>query len=322
MGFIKNLWSKKQSLSQKEAPLAETQNLHNKKEKEEATPYKFDGVKALQMGNAPLAIKFFEKALEIYNEFETRYYYSHALARSGNPREAIAQYSLLLEEVPNHYPALTERSELLLQENHAEEALHDALLAVENCETEEEKALCYRLLARIYCSLQQFEEANIEADKALAISKKDTTSALTKTEALIALNKTEEALAFIQIQKETFPEEERFLLLEAHIYEKEENSQKAIQLFEQTLEVDPFNEEAAIALVKIYWRDEQREVARNFLESFMEERNSSRNIKLLYASILRKEGEEEKAIAIEKELEDPEKSETVDFNNLYRGGIF
>ena len=67
MGLLDKLFKKKGKPIAKEEAIKETR----KNDKEEATLYKFDGVKAMRIGNFPLAIKFFEKALEVCPEFET-----------------------------------------------------------------------------------------------------------------------------------------------------------------------------------------------------------------------------------------------------------
>lgn len=289
---------------------------------EEASLYKFDGLKAMRMGNIPLALMFLEKAMEIFPEFETRYYYANTLRRSDKPQDALAQYDLLLKEVPSHYTALTERASLLLQQDDAEAALKDAQLALENSESDEEKALSLRLLSRIQVSLTCYPEAIENAEKALELDPQDTTSALSKTRALTLLGKNEEALQCIQEARKLFPEEERFLLYEASIHEREGNADDATRIYQETLEIDPFNEEAALGLVRIMLSSSQLAEALTFMESFKSDRKVSNNILRAYVDLLSKNEKEEEASAVISTLEEDATVSTADFSNLYQGGIF
>ncbi|KXB32857.1 tetratricopeptide repeat protein [Bacteroidales bacterium KA00251] len=318
MGLLDKLFKKKGKPIAKEEAIKETR----KNDKEEATLYKFDGVKAMRIGNFPLAIKFFEKALEVCPEFETRYYYTQALKGSNRQEEALVQYDVLLEEVPTHYAALVERADLLLQQDRMEDSLKDCTLALEQSEADEEKALCYRLLSRIHLALKHYTEAIENAEKALAIQEDDTVSALVKARALTYLPDRSAAIHYISEACQRFPLEERFLLYEAYLYEQYKEEEEATRLYKETLEVDPFNEEAALGLLRMMLNDAQESEALSFIESFIAERNVSSNLKRVYANLLTKNGRESEATSILSELEDEGAEGVADFSGLYQGGIF
>lgn len=317
MGLLNRLFRKRTKENPKDESLA-----GNTTSQEEASLYKFDGLKAMRMGNIPLALKFFEKAMEIFPEFETRYYYANTLRRSDSPQDALAQYDLLLKEVPTHYTALTERASLLLQQDATEAALKDAQLALDNSESDEEKALSLRLLSRIQVSLMHYPDAIENAEKALELDPQDTSSALSKTRALTLLGKNEEALLYIQEARKLFPEEERFLLYEASIHEREGNAGEAIRIYKETLEIDPFNEEAALGLVRIMLSSSQLAEALTFMEAFKSDRKVSTHILRTYADLLSKNGKEEEAVAVISTIEEEPTESIADFSNLYQGGIF
>lgn len=294
----------------------------SKQRSEEATPYKFDGVKALRIGNFPLAIGFFEKALAISPEFETRYYYAQALARSGRNSDAIVQYNLLIEEVPDHFLVLVERASLLLQQDDKELAFVDGSKALSLAQDNEEKLLVNRLLASIELARDNYQPALDLATSALAIDEHDTVSALLKARSLLKLERLDEAASYINQARERFPEEERFLLHQATLYRSLNQPDDALTTYNQTLELDPFNEEAVLGIAEIFEQSERANEALSLLREFSSEARVSSIFLRRYASLLRQAGQSQEAEAIEKSLSEDSEGQVVNFTNLYEGGIY
>lgn len=289
---------------------------------EEAAPYKFDGLKALRIGNIRYAVMVLERALEIHPEFETRYYYALSLQRSGKAEEALVQYDELLKEVPDHFLVLSERAALLLQQDDLEAAESDARKALELAENEDEQTTAHRLLAQILNASGRYEESVAEAEAALAISPQDSVCALTKTKALVSAERHDSALAYIAQAKTEFPEEERFLLYEAYVYEKDGDAPKATETFEQALQIDPFNEEALLGIVRILLSLDNPEEALRRVKDFSEVGTISPRMKGVYADLLRKSGNEAEAQKVEQTLLEENETSPVQFNDLYKGGIY
>ncbi len=318
MGFFEKLF-KKNSINSD----TNEGNEQNKRTVNNATVLKFDGLKALRMGNIPFALKFLEEALRLNPEFETRFYLAQALSHAQRNTEAIEQFGILLAEEPNHLPSLLERSRLLLEEDNASKAIEDIEKALPQAENDNEKATILRLKARALLTLKQYTEAIAIAEATLEINPDDTYSALTKTVALVQTEEFENALNYIKQCKEKFPEEERFLLYEANIYSKIGNPEKAFESLEKTLEVDPFNEEAIIAMAKHLQQQNKATQALELVENFVNEGTPTPTLLSLYTHLLRNEGRESDAQQIEQQIGQSEHNNNPGSVNLQNsGGIY
>lgn len=326
MGILKKLFGQKKESSsspKEEAVGVEKQPNDSKKTGSDALALKFDGLKALRMGNLRFALLALEQALAISPEFETRFYYAQALQGSGQSEEALEQYDRLVEEIPKHLSARMQRASLRLEQDLCQEALEDLEAALLLTDVAEELALIYRLRAQVFLGLKRYEDAVKDADKAEASHGGDAKVLLVKSRALILLDREDEALVLIQTSKEQFPEEERFLLHEAQVEEKRGNKEAAEKLFHHALELDPFNEEAVAGLVRLFQATGKTEEAAKLLSDFIESCSVSRGLQMLFVEVLRKNGEEKKAAKIEAAIEGEESEvQNVDFGKLYEGGIF
>ena len=93
MGFLKSFFGGKE-----ESP-------EEKRKREEARDFdvlKTDGVKALRMGKADMAVKCFKKALELRDDLETLDYLSQALIRNDQLGEALEKLNILAEAQPDN----------------------------------------------------------------------------------------------------------------------------------------------------------------------------------------------------------------------------
>lgn len=85
--------------------------------------FKYDGVKALKMGQFDYAVKCFGEALKIKGDLEVRDYLAQALTRTGQLGDAYAQLQLLAEAEPKNQAILLQMANVAyMMENYADMA--------------------------------------------------------------------------------------------------------------------------------------------------------------------------------------------------------
>ena len=97
MGFWKVLFGGKDLTPEEEQQEREQKNFDL---------LKYDGVKALKMGQVDYAVKCFEEALKLQDDLEARDYLSQALIRQGTLDGAAEQLKLLAKAEPRNVALL------------------------------------------------------------------------------------------------------------------------------------------------------------------------------------------------------------------------
>lgn len=106
MGFFKSLFS-----SQPKEPANEG---GRKIEEKNFDILKYDGVRAQKIHKLAYAIRCFEEALNIQEDFETRSFLVAAYVASGKPEEALTVLDKMRELKPNDVDTLLTRIQVLL----------------------------------------------------------------------------------------------------------------------------------------------------------------------------------------------------------------
>lgn len=87
--------------------------------------FKYDGLKAMKIGKIGYAVRCFNEALAIEEEFETLNYLALAYIQQGDVSEAIEAYSRMTLLDSEETDTFLNRAQLYLQENQAEAAIAD-----------------------------------------------------------------------------------------------------------------------------------------------------------------------------------------------------
>lgn len=327
MSFLKSIFGRKkenaQESEEKTLVTGSVEKGSDRQGEKEADILKFDALRAMKMGKVAFALKALTKALELRPEFETRFYYAEALTLNGQETEALKQYDLLLEEYPQHSLCLKNRASLKIVAEDYKGALEDIELALQVEEAEEQRIVLYQQRAKAYLMLQEFDKACAAAEEAIVLKTPFPAAYLYKTEALIGLQRLEEANSFVQEALSLFPEEERFSLLQAKIALVQKDYTAAYRAYQDTLEKDPFSEEAYCGITCLMVQEGKSEEAIDFLERALEEQSLGYTTLSLLANLYRKKGLVEKEQKLQeqmKELASSEEAGPVDFIQLYYKG--
>ncbi len=297
-----------------------------KRERREASALKFDGLKAIQLGNYRFAELALENAMRINPDFETRYYYTEVLHRGGKNNEALEHSNVLLEEIPEHILALHLRAKILMHMEEYDQAIRDINKALDLTEDNDSLDRLYQLKGECAFALGQYELTLEATEKALSLNPHIARVVLTRIRAFIHLKEYDNALHLIKKYKSIFPEEERLTLYEGRIFEVLNLEDKAAVSYIKTLELDPFNEEALLFLVGIKHRTKGAQEAITIINEYIEESNPSQSVLQLYIDLLREIGDLKKADYWEKELarieSKTDQQETINLDNHLSKGLF
>lgn len=240
MGFWKSLFTGKD-----ETPEESIQ----KEEEKNFDIFKFDGVRAQRMGRLDYALRCFDEALNLKEDFETLSYKSTTLIAMNRLEEARDVLIRMAELQPQRTETHITLAHILFMTDEYEAMKASALKAVE-CNAK--NPMAYYLLGKAEEALQH-PVAAIEALTRAIEKQPDFIEALNSRASLfVQTGESEKAMADIKEVLTLHEEDETALALRAFIYNKVENdSEKAKADYRHIIELNPFNKEAYSALIDI-----------------------------------------------------------------------
>lgn len=240
MGFWKSLFTGKD-----ETPEESIQ----KEEEKNFDIFKFDGVRAQRMGRLDYALRCFDEALNLKEDFETLSYKSTTLIAMNRLEEARDVLIRMAELQPQRTETHITLAHILFMTDEYEAMKASALKAVE-CNAE--NPMAYYLLGKAEEALQH-PVAAIEALTRAIEKQPDFIEALNSRASLfVQTGESEKAMVDIKEVLTLHEEDETALALRAFIYNKVENdSERAKADYRHIIELNPFNKEAYAALIDI-----------------------------------------------------------------------
>lgn len=228
-----------------ESPETEKQ----KNDKKNFEIFKYDGLRAQRMGRPDYAVKCFNEALAIEEDFETLGYLSQLYTQTGEltkAREILARMVELEPELTTTY--LTIANVCYLQEDY--KAMEEA--ATKAIAIEEGNAMAHYLLGK--ATKGQNDDLMTVAHLTRAIVLKDdfTEARLLRAEALLKMNQTTEVLEDIEAILAQTPDEEAAILLRGKLNEATGNPEAAEADYRSITETNPFNEQAYLYLGQLF----------------------------------------------------------------------
>jgi tetratricopeptide (TPR) repeat protein len=318
--FFKSLF-----LSPKEEEAADT---ISKNDKKNFDIFKYDGIRAQQMGRIPYAIKCFTEALNIQEDIETMRYLTAAYSSNHELEEALEVVTRMINIEPDSINPYLTRIQLFLLMDKGEEAVADCLKVL--ALGEENNPLVWFLMGKAKKTTNELTEAINDLTKALTIKDDFTDAYLLRSEILLETNQPGEAFADIEKAVELAPDEESVYLLRGRISEKLNEFPAAADDYNRVLELNPFNTDAFMFLGALLIHtgnpdeaircfDEAIELKPDFAQAY-NERAKAKELK----------GDKEGAAADLKtanELQQPESESEQpatqsNFEDMYKGGLY
>lgn len=238
--FFKSLFAGKS-----ESPEIEKQ----KNDKKNFEIFKYDGLRAQRMGRPDYAIKCFNEALAIEEDFETLGYLSQIYTQTGElakAREILARMLELEPELTSTYLSIA--NVCFIQEDY--KAMEEA--ATKAIALEEGNAIAHYLLAK--ATKGQNDDLMTVGHLTRAITLKDdfTEARLLRAEALLKMNQPTEAREDIEAILAQSPDEEAAVLLRGKLNEAIGNPEAAEADYQSITEANPFNEQAYLYLGQLF----------------------------------------------------------------------
>ena len=202
---------------------------------------KYDGVKAMHIGQFEYAVKCFEKALQTKEDAEVRDYLSRAYIRMGRLDDALAELkTLTIGEPDNIALKLQAASVAFMKEDYDEMiALCNQALAVEA-----DNAMAHLFYAKAELGQGHLVEGIARLTKTIALDERIVEPHLLRGQTLLKMGDLKGALEDAQWMLEYTQDNEDALLLTARVLAQDGRKDEAIGFYGQVIDMNPFNVDA------------------------------------------------------------------------------
>ena len=214
-----------------------------KKEQEEKKfdLMKYDGVKALKMGQPEYAVRCFTEALKVKEDLEVHDYLTQALLQQGDLDGAMTELKTLSEAEP-------ENAQIQIRMAQVAYMLEDYAAMGEACaqamRLEPENAQPYFYSAQARQGQQDMVGTIAMLTKAIALQADFADAYLLRAQTLLKMGDTSSADADVQWLLQHVADHEDILLLQARLEAAKGHTDEAISVYGRVIEVNPFCIEA------------------------------------------------------------------------------
>ena len=185
---------------------------------------KYDGVRAQKMHKLSYAIRCFNEALNIHEDFETRSYLVTAYLASNQMEDALEQLNRMCELEPQDLQALQTRVHVLFMMDKDGEAI---LSCDKMIEISPDNAVAYFLRAKAKKATNDVLGAIADLTKAISLRDDFSEAYQLRADILLRMGQNPDALEDISKVVELNPEEELAYLLRGKIYAAQGDGDKA-----------------------------------------------------------------------------------------------
>lgn len=232
MGFFSTLFGGRQLSPEEE------------KQEQEAKKFdllKYDGVKAMKMGQADYAVRCFTEALKLHDDLEVHDYLSQVLLRQGNLDAAMNELRTLGNAEPENAQIQIRMAQVAyMQEDYAtmETVCQQATTL------EPENAEPYFLHAQAMKGQQNPVGAIAMLTKAISLKEDYAEAYLLRGQTLLVMGDAASAETDADWLLEHVGDHEDVLLLKARVEAAKGQAQEAIRVYDKVIEVNPFQIDA------------------------------------------------------------------------------
>lgn len=230
---------------------------------------KYDGIRARQIGKVGYAIRCFNEALNVQEDFETMEQLMGAYAQTDKHEEAIDVATRMITMQPSHITTLLTRASLHLIVGNYPAVVGDCELAIGQ---DEKNSSAYFLMGKAKKSENDIVGAITALTQAIRLNDKFVEAYLLRAEIFLATGQNDDGLEDVGKAVMLAPEEENSYLLRARLYEAMGDTDEAIKGFQEVIDLNPFNEQAYLLLGKLYITIGKAEVAIGLLDEALEQK--------------------------------------------------
>lgn len=248
MGLFTSLFKKKEQETEKETIQSE----------KNFEVFKYDGMRAQRMGQIDFAIKCFEEALKIQEDFETMGYLSQLYIHTNELDKAHELLSKMIQADSQYISTYITLANLcFMQENYKEMAE----VASKAIQIEEGNAMAYYLLGKAKHHDGDLLMGIGHLTKSIVLKEDFTDARLLRAQALIQLHNTKDALEDIEAVLAQDSENETALLMKGELAELSRNFQEAEEIYQKVIDLNPFSEKAFLAMGSLFINEKKYQEA-------------------------------------------------------------
>lgn len=240
MGFFKSFFTGKNETPESEKKKLEQKNFEI---------FKYDGMRAQRMGRTDYAVKCFNEALKLQEDFETMGYLAQVYIQTNQlekGRELLKKMCTLEKGHVNTFIALANVCYMMEDYPAMEDAAQQAI------RIEEGNAMAHYLLGKANNGQGDGIMSIAHLTKAIVLKDDFTEARLLRAEALVNMHQYREAMEDIDAILAQTPDEENALLIRGKIKEITGEQEAAQADYQQVIEQNPFNEKAFLYLGQLF----------------------------------------------------------------------
>jgi tetratricopeptide (TPR) repeat protein len=222
----------------------EEQNPEEKKKDAEAKQFdlmKYDGVKAMRIGQFEYAEKCFREALKVHDDLEIHDYLSQTLMHLNRLQESLEELLLISREQPDN-------SSVMIQAAHVAYMLEDYAqmhsLAEQAQALDPENATAYYQMAQADLGQGDLVNGIAQLTKAIVLNENHGDARLLRAKTLLMIGDLDGAEQDVNWLMEHTEAEEEVLLTAARIAHAKGNDDDALNIYNKVVDVNPFQIDA------------------------------------------------------------------------------
>ena len=258
MGFWKTLFG-----GAEESPVEEKKNA----EARQFDLLKYDGVKAMRMGQFDYAVKCFREALKIQDDLEIHDYLQQALTRNGQLAEAIAELEVLSRAQPDNVLLLIQTAHLAFMEED-----YELMAAV--CQKAEgldaDNARVHYLNGQACIGQGDLIGGIARLTKAIALDEEMLDARLLRGQTLLKMGELKGAQEDADYLLAHTEGQEDVLLFCARLAHAGGDNDKALDFYTQVIDVNPFHLEAYRERGKLRYDGDDKQGAEEDIQKVLE----------------------------------------------------
>ena len=222
----------------------EEQNPEEEKKDAEAKQFdlmKYDGVKAMRIGQFEYAEKCFREALKVHDDLEIHDYLSQTLMHLNRLQESLEELLLISREQPDN-------SSVMMQAAHVAYMLEDYAqmhsLAEQTQALDPENATAYYQMAQADLGQGDLVNGIAQLTKAIVLNENHGDARLLRAKTLLMMGDLDGAEQDVNWLMEHTEAEEDVLLTAARIAHAKGNDDDALNIYSKVVDVNPFQIDA------------------------------------------------------------------------------
>ena len=198
---------------------------------------KYDGVRALKIGQADYAVKCLRAALEISDDLECHDYLSQALMRAGDLPGAIEQVNILSEAQPENVDIYLRKADIAYM-------MEDYKMVGDACEKallyDSDNALALYMYGRACMGMGDDANAVAMFTKSLAATDSFGDAMLLRGRAYLRMGDVDSAADDAEHLMRLNPDNEDVLLLSAAVARQRGENDEALNIYNKVVDLNPF----------------------------------------------------------------------------------